>query len=414
MSFTFIHAADLHVDSPLAALGAKDADVAKLFALAGRKAVQALIDEAITSKAAFLLIAGDIFDGDWKDVATGMFMVGELARLARAGIPAFIIKGNHDADSVVSGNLPYPETVKVFGGKKAETHLLEHIGVALHGRSFPHRVPPDGFVDSYPAAVAGYLNIGLLHTALDGTRGDHAPYAPCSVAQLQRLGYDYWALGHIHQQQIVEQNPWIVYSGNIQGRSVRETGAKGAMRVSVADGRITSVTPVILDAARWANDRLDISHCLSEADIHAAMAGHFTGVHAQAENRPVALRLTLHGTNALHPRLMARQQEMLDEARARALHVGADFWVERIILATRAPKIVASAEPDDLNVSALLQAAVDAPEMPSLAQEAAQTFAGKLPVSLRQEFSDLVMADALAQAHALLLGRLDFERSEPE
>src|ERR1700761_8454580 len=101
MRFTFIHAADLHIDSPLAGLRLKDENVARRFAEAGRKAVQALIDATIASEAAFLIIAGDVFDGKWNDVTTGLFFVGAVSALHRAGIPVFIVKGNHDADSLM-------------------------------------------------------------------------------------------------------------------------------------------------------------------------------------------------------------------------------------------------------------------------------------------------------------------------
>jgi DNA repair exonuclease SbcCD nuclease subunit len=113
MRFSFVHAADLHIDSPLVGLKLKDAAVAERFANAGRRAVEALLAETIASKAAFLIIAGDVFDGSWKDVTTGLFFVSAIARLHREGIPTFIVKGNHDADSVVSLDLPYPKSVMV-------------------------------------------------------------------------------------------------------------------------------------------------------------------------------------------------------------------------------------------------------------------------------------------------------------
>ena len=251
MRFTFIHAADLHIDSPLASLGAKDAEMAEIFARANRRAVEALVAETLASEAKFLVIAGDVFDDDWKDVSTGLFFVRALGELDRKGVPTFLIKGNHDAASKMSRALPYPASVVEFESRRAHTHLLEDLRVAVHGRSFAERGTSDDFVASYPARREGWLNIGVLHTSLDGKPG-HAPYAPCSVADLQRFGYDYWALGHIHAAEIVARDPWIVYPGNVQGRSPRETGPKGAMRVTVEDGRIVAVEPLVLDVARWA------------------------------------------------------------------------------------------------------------------------------------------------------------------
>ena len=410
MRFSFIHAADLHVDSPLAALGAKDASVALRFAQAGRKAVTALVDEAISSKAAFLIIAGDMFDGDWRDYSTGLFMVRELSRLVRAKIPAFIIKGNHDAESIVSRNLRDPPGVTVFGGHKAEMHLLEDFRVALHGRSFPKREPPAGFVASYPKPQPGYLNIGILHTALDGTRGDHAAYAPCTVQELAAFGYDYWALGHIHGREIVSKAPWIVYPGNIQGRSVRETGAKGAMRVSVEDGRIASVEPVILDAARWAHERLDISGCASHAEMDASVEACLARVHAGAQGRAVALRLTLHGSSALHSGLSARRDDIIEDIRARALHLADDFWVERLVIESSLPQAPVLWT-DTLDIAALLGQAATAPGFAASVVEITASLSEKLPRELRDGFG-ADSAALLAQARDLLLGRLNIDGAE--
>ena len=258
MRFTFLHAADLHIDSPLESLGAKDPAIAALFARAGRAAVEALIRETIDSEAKFLVIAGDIFDGDWKDVSTGLFFVRQVSELHRAKIPTFVVKGNHDAESVMSRALPYPDSVHVFSAARAESRIIEELRVALHGRSFAQRGAADDFVSTYPARREGFLNIGVLHTSLDGVRG-HDFYAPCTLADLTRYGYDYWALGHIHAAEIVSRDPYVVFPGNLQGRSPREIGAKGAMRVTVDDGRIVAVEPIALDAARWAHEFVDVS-----------------------------------------------------------------------------------------------------------------------------------------------------------
>ncbi len=171
MAFTFIHAADLHIDSPLAGLGCKDPLVRERFAHAGRRAVENLVAETIVAKAAFLLICGDIFDGEWRDVSTGHFFARELGRLERAGIPTFIVNGNHDAASQIGKSLPYPESARVFASRAAQTITIDELRVALHGRSFGQRLVGGDFLASYPTRRDGYINIGLLHTALDGSRG---------------------------------------------------------------------------------------------------------------------------------------------------------------------------------------------------------------------------------------------------
>lgn len=410
MRFNFIHAADLHIDSPFAGLGVKDPTVASRFAAAGRKAVERLVTEAIDGKAAFMIIAGDIFDGDWKDVTTGLFFVRALGQLHRAGIPVFLAKGNHDADSVMSRGLSYPESVRTFDSRKAETFTLDEIRVALHGRSFGSRKVADDFVQSYPVRREGWLNIGVLHTALDGTRG-HATYAPCTTDELQRSGYDYWALGHIHAAEIIARNPWIVFPGNLQGRSVRETGPKGAMRVTVEDGRITNVEPLVLDAARWAHERIDIPGCEDEDAVLGLIRTRLKTVHEDNDGRPLAVRLTLQGVTDQHSHLVARQEVIEDEARALALQVAEDCWVEQVKVATTAlvhaaPLAVAA---DTLDIDALLAASAVDPSFAEVVGGLMASIREKLPHGLRDELvdgNDEAIHDLTKAAQDHLLGNL--------
>jgi DNA repair exonuclease SbcCD nuclease subunit len=405
MRFTFIHAADLHIDSPLAGLGLKDKTVAERFSDAGRRAVEALITETIESKAAFLIISGDIFDGDWKDVTTGLFFVRAISALHRAGIPVFIVKGNHDAESVISRGLPYAETVHVFPSDKAATLPIETHRVALHGRSFPNRLTSD-FVATYPVRREGWLNIGVLHTSLDGTRG-HEGYAPCTVDDLKRFGYDYWALGHVHAAEIVSRDPWIVYPGNLQGRSVRETGAKGAMRVTVENGRIVTVMPLVLDCARWAHLTVDVSNAANEAEVIEQISAELAGAHAQSEGRPMAVRITLVGATALHNQLVARRELLQDDVRASGFRLADDCWVEQVKVKTAllqraaAPRLAA----ESLDVDILLEQVANDPGFAADLAELVLAIKAKLPRDLHDGFSDADMLRALVcDARALLVG----------
>jgi exonuclease SbcD len=370
MEFRFVHAADLHIDSPLAGLGLKDPVVADRFARASRAAVEGLIDATLQSKAAFLVVAGDVFDGDWKDVGTGLFFAQALGQLHRAGIPTVIVRGNHDADSIMSRQLPYPPSVHSFPSDRAATIAFDELRVALHGRSFSSRRTGDGFVNSYPARREGWLNIGVLHTGLDGSRG-HETYAPCTVDDLRRFGYDYWALGHIHAGEIVSRDPWVVYPGNIQGRSVRETGAKGAMLVEVADGRIAEAKPIVLDAARWAHETVDVSQFHDAPEVLNAIGAR--------------LERLRRDSGAL---LVARREAIEDEARAIGVAIAADCWVERIKLATTPPPALfaPAGEPDALDIGGLIAAAAQDPEYQNSLSQVIAAIVDKMPRDLRAEF----------------------------
>jgi DNA repair protein SbcD/Mre11 len=209
-----------------------------------------LVDAAIAHETAFVIIAGDLYDGDWKDYATGQFFVREAARAGRAGIKLFLIRGNHDAASEISRALPLPECVHQFSARKVESVELAELGVVLHGRSFAQRHVADNMAGEFPAARPGWCNIGVLHTSLTGRDG-HDVYAPCSLDDLLRVGYQYWALGHIHAREVVHADPPVVFPGNLQGRHARETGPKGATLVTVDNNGVTKLEALDLDAARW-------------------------------------------------------------------------------------------------------------------------------------------------------------------
>jgi len=194
----FIHAADLHLDSPLRGLSSyADAPVERL-RTATRDAFSKLVTHAIDEQVDFMVIAGDVYDGDWKDFNTGLYFVRQMGRLRQAGIPVYLLYGNHDAESEMTRSLELPDNVHVFTTREAQTHRIEHLKVALHGRSFRVAATTDNLLPDYPDPVQGFLNIGVLHTALEGN-AEHARYAPCSVAELQAKGYQYWALGHVHE-----------------------------------------------------------------------------------------------------------------------------------------------------------------------------------------------------------------------
>jgi DNA repair exonuclease SbcCD nuclease subunit len=325
---TFIHAADIHLDSPLRGLEAHaDAPVAEIRG-ATRRAFDALVELAIDLAVDFILIAGDLWDGDWKDYNTGLYFAGRMGRLAKAGIRVFIISGNHDAASQLSKAMPWPDNVTVFSARKPESVKLEELGIVIHGQSYSFRAVTDNLAAGYPRPEAGYVNIGLLHTSLTGRAG-HESYAPCTVAELIGKGYDYWALGHVHRREIATREPWIVFPGNIQGRHIKEEGAKGVTLVTVGEGRITSVQERPLDVLRWATRLVDLSDCDSIERVYGAVRQAFIEEHDRADGRTLAIRLILTGNCPVHARLHARTAELTEEFRGIAAGIG-EVWLEQV------------------------------------------------------------------------------------
>lgn len=310
----------------------KDAEVARRFATASREAFSELVTQAITRRVAFVLIAGDLYDGDWKDTSVGLFFNREVARLARADIPVFIIRGNHDAESEVSRAVPLPASVIELSSRKAETRRIDELKVAIHGRSFADRAATENFALAYPAPLPGWFNIGMLHTSCEGNTA-HAVYAPCTVADLVGRGYDYWALGHVHEHAVLHRDPWIVYPGNLQGRNVRECGAKGAVLVDVADGRVAGVQRIEIDQARWHHVPVDVTGIGDEhaiiATVRAALQDALAG-----SGLPTALRVTLTGRTTAHRQLKQRSRDLGEEIQALIDHVHEDAWLESVKIAT--------------------------------------------------------------------------------
>jgi exonuclease SbcD len=298
MSFTFLHAADLHLGSPFTGLALRDGTLAQRFAKASRDAFSNLVSRAIEERVSFVVIAGDIYDGEWKDTSIGLFFNREIARLDRARIQVFVLKGNHDAESVVTRTISLPGNVFQFP-TRAETFRIEELQVALHGRSFSNRAMTENIVLDYPDPVSGWFNIGVLHTSCEGRPG-HANYAPCTVTQLRSLDYQYWALGHVHEYEELAWDPWIVFPGNLQGRNIRECGPKGAVLVDVSDGRVSAVRRLIVDEARWAVVAVDLDGISERSETLQKIEDQIRPATEQAEGRLLAVRVHLKRVDALN------------------------------------------------------------------------------------------------------------------
>ena len=246
----FLHVADIHLDSPLRGLERYASAPVSQMRESTRQALREVVDLALRQEVTLVLIAGDLYDGDWKDYNTGLFFSAQMARLRDAGIKAFIISGNHDAASQLTKHLRPPENVQFLSTHEPETVLLEDIGVAIHGQGFARRSVVEDISVKYPMAAPGYFNIGMLHTSANGRPG-HDTYAPCTVNGLLGKNYEYWALGHVHTREVLHEDPFIIFPGNIQGRHIRETGPKGCRLVTVEDGRAISAEHCDTAVLRW-------------------------------------------------------------------------------------------------------------------------------------------------------------------
>ena len=333
----FIHAADIHLDSPLTGLSAYPDAPVEMLRTATREAFSNLVNEAIDQSVDFMIIAGDLYDGTWKDHNTGIYFCKEMGRLNKAGIPVYLLFGNHDAESEMTKKLQLPENVFTFESRTPTTFYLPELKVALHGRSFKDKETKDNIAMGYPQPTPGFLNIGVLHTALEGN-AMHATYAPCSLEELYAKGYHYWALGHVHDYQIWEGASTIVFPGNLQGRHIRETGPRGAVLVTTDELSIKSVERLFVDVLRWSSLNVDVTVCTSFPEVVGAIGKALEAmVNDSASSIPIAVRVIVTGKTAMHGDLFGLESQLRAEVIALAVAFGDErLWIEKVKINTSA------------------------------------------------------------------------------
>lgn len=407
MDFSFLHSADLHLGSPFLGLSSNDEELARRVAAASREAFEELVEQAIIRQVKFVVIAGDIYDGDWKDTTIGHFFNRQMARLQRAGIPVYKVRGNHDAESVITSAVTLPDSVKVFSSRRPETFLIPELKVALHGQSFANRAVPENLALTYPAPESGMFNIGVLHTSCDG-RPPHANYAPCSVQQLLQRGYQYWALGHCHEYEVVNSAPPIIFPGNLQGRSIRETGQKGAVVVEVKDGEVSNFSRLHLARIQWALISANLTGVASEEEAFEVIRGEIQKVVNLADGTPVVFRMVLSGSTPLHRMLHAEPGRVVDEVLAAANHCTDAIWLESVKVQTSEPSTASAGQNSplaSLDMKSMLDSLRESPEVLKEARAALEVIKGKLPaMDLPTDvFSDESISNLLGEARELLV-----------
>lgn len=365
----FIHAADLHLDSPLTGLSSyADAPVDRL-RTATRDAFNRLVSRAIEEQVDFMVIAGDVYDGDWRDFNTGLYFVRQMGRLRQAGISVYLLHGNHDAESEMTRTLELPDNVHTFSARTAQTFRVEHLKVALHGRSFRSAAITENLLPGYPNPVSGWLNIGVLHTALEG-HAEHARYAPCTLAELRARGYQYWALGHVHQRWIERGAVTIAYPGNLQGRHIREPGPRGALLITASAGEIVDVEVLEVDVVRWQTLDVHIGEISDRSGaIRAAGLALEQALGAAPGELRLAIRLRFVGRSAAHMDLVADEVQLRQEMLAQAVAIDPDrLWIEKVRVESSAPdsQIGASLGERKGTLTDLARLMLEASEDPSL------------------------------------------------
>jgi exonuclease SbcD len=328
--FCFVHAADLHLDTPFRGVQQVSGEIAAELREASLNAFDAIIKLALERNAAFLLVAGDVYDGAIRGLRAQIRFREGLTRLADAGIPTFVVHGNHDP--VVTGWSAvgsWPTAVTIFPSDHAPVVEVMRNGrriATVQGISYATAETTDNLSRHFSRPSGEGLHVGVLHCNVQGVAEGYANYSPCTIADLRDTGLDYLALGHIHQRRVLhggaDERPWIVYPGNSQARSPRhsEQEPKGAYVVHVENSSVTSLEFVACDQIRYVELDADIEGCADLGELSERLEERGRHALGRADGRSIVARARLSGRGPVHGDLLREDivDQLLTSLRERA------------------------------------------------------------------------------------------------
>ncbi|MBR0965358.1 DNA repair exonuclease [Bradyrhizobium diazoefficiens] len=409
-AFRFVHAADIHLDSPLRSLALRNPGLAGMIGDASRQVFIRIVDLCIDERVDALLLAGDLYDGDQTSMKTARFLSEQMRRLHAAGIRVFIIRGNHDALSKITKELVFPDSVMVFGGRADAVEISRDRGarpILVHGLSFAKPQAPESLLGKYKPPVEGAINIGLMHTSLDGAPG-HDVYAPCSTAQLAGSGFRYWALGHIHKRSTTEGACAIVMPGIPQGRDVGENGPKSVTLVSVLDDGSVSLDERVVSMAQFERLAVDASGVLEWRELAMRIESTIGDAFDRSESDHLVARVSVSGATPLAWTIRRDADVLRTEAESRAESIG-NVWIEKLDIDCRKPSIVAPADSAD-PIEVLRRTITDEIVASDAFHAQAQIIVDNLLEQLPAECRRVLAPDETGLA--LLVGQMSDEGSE--
>lgn len=306
-SLRFVHAADLHLDSPFRGLG-DHLQGATLGAL------QRVVDHTIESKSDFLILAGDLYDSKDRSLRALVSFRKQMERLAERNVPVFIVHGNHDPLNGWGSGFKLPPNVITFSGRTDTEPFIRHGREAaqITGVSYTRERVTDNLASSFKPSDAAPYSLAVLHANI-GHQAGHADYAPATVDELSGAGFNYWALGHVHTRSVLASEPaMVVYSGNTQGRNPRESGPRGCYQVDVDTYGRAHLEFVETNVARWAHIQVSIHDCTGMDQLVDSMLDRGREAAREFEG-PTIARCTIRGNGPLHRDL--QRDEMNEELR---------------------------------------------------------------------------------------------------
>jgi len=340
LAFRFIHSADIHLDSPLRSLALRDPALADLIGTATRLAFVRLIETCLEERVDALVLAGDLYDGSQTSMKTARFLADQIGRLHAAGIRTFVIRGNHDALSKITPELVLPDSVKLYRDHAEAVPVQRSavdVPIHIHGVSFAQPDAPESLLGKYKPAVAGSINIGILHTSLGGAAG-HDRYAPCSIADLRKTGFEYWALGHIHLRSVDTRagTSTIVMPGIPQGRDIGEAGAKSVTLVTIHDDRRLTIEERFTSVAQFERLTVDVTALTEWPDLIRRFGRTLADARSTVKADHLVVRLYLTGQTPL-AWLIRRDRDVMRTELDRVCETIGSCWVESVEIGCTMP-----------------------------------------------------------------------------
>lgn len=302
----FVHTADLHLDTPFIGLSALPEHLYHLVEKSTFQAFQNVVQIAIEKRADFIIIAGDLYDGAHRSLRAQSFLKKACEQLKAYGIALFIVHGNHDHLSGSWRNFVWPNNVHFFKGEVECKPFCTKSGASVHlyGFSYEKREVYENMAQFYVKESGASFHIGILHGQAEGMK-EHEPYAPFKVSELLEKDFDYWALGHVHSYAKLAEN--IYYSGNIQGRHIKETGKKGCLFVTLNEGNKAPRVEFLETAAvLWEKATVSITDVTTIDELQQKIESALTKRHFNG--RPVLYAVHFTGHGELHSFLLEKEE----------------------------------------------------------------------------------------------------------
>jgi len=328
----FVHTADLHLEAPFAGVDASDPIVRASLVASTFEAFERVVDLCVEEDVDFLLVAGDVYDNARNFNAQLQFQ-RQAARLDQAGVPVFVVEGNHDPESARPRDLRLPGNVRYFSTREVERVPVERDGevvAAIYGRGYGKAAEARNLAKGFQRETGDQVAIGLLHTNVGGREG-HEDYAPASMDDLRAGNMDYWALGHIHKPEVLSASPAIVYAGCPQGRSPKEDGPRGCYLVELTPGH-AEIEFRPTSSVAWHRRSIDASGLETLDDVRDALRAACDEVRSSSGDAPAIVRLELTGRSDAHAALVRATNlaDLVRDLRDEQLADSPWVWIDRV------------------------------------------------------------------------------------